>query len=129
MKILVDSQVLIWLLHDSKKVGPKSLRALEDADIVYVSIMSFWELAIKFNKNKTRMPYSPQELIEGSKILGLQRLSILDEHIFQLRTAQTPHGDPFDRMLLAQSEAECCYLLTSDRGLLSTKYKTLPVTS
>lgn len=128
MKLLLDSQVLVWLLHDSKRIGQQSMKLIDDASTVYVSTMSFWELAIKFGKNKTRMPYSPDELLAGAQVLGLARLQILDKHILQLQSIVTPHSDPFDRILLAQSEAEGCHLLTSDKYLLNTKYPTLSVT-
>jgi len=129
VKILLDSQVLVWLLYDPERVGVQSVKLIENAAAVYVSYLSLWELAIKFSKNKIKMPYSPGELLSGTEALGLECLNIRDDHLTRLPNIKTPHADPFDRMLIAQTEAEGCYLLTSDRELLSTKYKTLPATT
>ncbi len=124
MRLLLDSQTLIWLLYDSSKVGPRSQNIVNEASVVYVSMVSFWELAIKFDKNKTRLPYSPEELLAGAARLGLERLPLTEKHVIGLRTIVTPHNDPFDRMLLAQCESESCVLLTSDKELLGTRYHT-----
>lgn len=127
MKLLIDSQVLIWLLYSPEKIGTQAHESIENVGEVYLSIISLWELTIKFGKQK--LPYSPTELSNGADALNLIRMSLQENHILQLPTIQTPHGDPFDRMLLAQAETEGCHLLTSDKELLSTKYKTLPITS
>jgi PIN domain nuclease of toxin-antitoxin system len=125
MKLLIDSQVLIWLTYESDRIGPAACRTIDEAEDVYVSSVSLWELAIKHAKDK--LAYSPTELLNSSVALGLERLSLKDEHILRLQTIIMPHRDPFDRMLLAQSETEGCILLTSDQHLLSTKYQTLAV--
>lgn len=125
MKFLIDSQVLIWLSYEPNRVGPIAGQLISQAEDVYVSYVSLWELAIKFKNGK--LAYSPQDLLGSTAALNLQRLNLQDEHILQLQNIITPHKDPFDRMLLAQAQAEGCVLLTSDQHLLNSKYSTLPV--
>jgi PIN domain nuclease of toxin-antitoxin system len=125
MKLLIDSHVLIWLSYESRRISQTARQRIDEADRVYVSTVSLWELAIKFINKK--LEYSPEDLLKAAEALGLAQLNIETEHIVALANITLPHRDPFDHMLLAQAQAEGCALLTSDKQLLSTNYPTVPV--
>ncbi len=125
-KLLIDSHVLIWLLYEPKRIGALATQMLAETETVFVSTLSLWELTLKFSKHK--LAYSPEELIEGVKSLGADRLPLHDNHLLQISHIDLPHKDPFDRTLIAQSEAENCILLTADQNLLNSTYRTADVT-
>ena len=111
MRILVDTQALLWWLMDSERLGPKARRIfLSDEPVI--SAVVLWEIAIKASLGKLSA-----DVAEVSRIIaeqGLERLGISDRHMINLQALPFHHRDPFDRMLIAQSDAEGLPLLTSD---------------
>lgn len=121
-KILIDSHILIWLLYEPEKITAKARELIQTAAVVYLSAVSLWELTLKFSKDK--LAYSPAELVEGVQVLNLERLPLRDEHILAILGVQLTHKDPFDVLLVAQSQTEDCILLTADSNILDSKYRT-----
>ena len=115
MKLLLDTQIVLWLLADNRALKAQARRTIEAADAVYVSSITPWEVAIKvglgkldvdlerFDAELTRMAFEP--------------LAITWAHTRALRRLPRLHGDPFDRMLVAQAISESMQLLTSDAAL------------
>lgn len=122
-KILIDSHILIWLLYEPEKITAKARELIQTAAVVYLSAVSLWELTLKFSKDK--LAYSPAELVEGVQVLNLERLPLRDEHILAILGVQLTHKDPFDVLLVAQSQTEDCILLTADSNILDSKYRTV----
>ncbi len=79
---------------------------------VFVSIVSLWELRIKVASGKLETPADLPGLIDAS---GFGLLPIGIRHIDQLGTLPTHHRDPFDRMLIAQAQADGLTLVSADR--------------
>ncbi|HUD07081.1 MAG TPA: type II toxin-antitoxin system VapC family toxin [Candidatus Saccharimonadales bacterium] len=121
-RLLIDSHILVWLLYEPEKISPEAQNLLQVADAVYLSSVSLWELALKFNKHK--LAYSPKELIAGAEELSLDRLSLRDQHILSLDSVELSHKDPFDALLVAQSEAEGCVFMTADSRILDSSHHT-----
>lgn len=121
-RLLIDSHVLVWLLYEPEKISPEAQSLLQTANAVYVSSVSLWELALRFNKHK--LAYSPKELIAGAEELSLERLSLRDQHILSFGRVKLSHKDPFDALLVAQSEAEGCVFMTADSRILDSSYET-----
>ena len=119
MKLLLDTHTLIWALEDSPRL-PLAVRdaIIDEANQIYVSTLSLWEIAIKHKKRVDAMPYSATEIknfaMRSGYIftsLSLDAISIYDNFDFGLL------NDPFDRMLLCQSQAHNMRLLTHDEKL------------
>ena len=111
MRILVDTQALLWWLMDSERLGPKARRIfLSDEPVI--SAVVLWEVAIKASLGKLSADVSEVSRVITEQELG--RLGISDRHLSNLQALPFHHRDPFDRMLIAQSEAEAMPLLTSD---------------
>ncbi|MGC1176658.1 MAG: type II toxin-antitoxin system VapC family toxin [Candidatus Saccharimonadales bacterium] len=123
--LLLDSHVFLWLLYAPDKIGAKAKIALRDADSVYVSVVSLWELTLKFDKGK--LAYPPAELIKGVDALNATLLPLQPAHLLELPKIKLTHQDPFDRLLLAQSKIEKLDLLTADTLLLKSAYTTQDV--
>ena len=118
-KYLLDTCALIYVISQNEK-GQK-IQDLIDAYDVRVSVINFWEIAIKAYKGKLTLSISLKELIEGCKnslngVLDIESEDIVSYH--KLIT-QTQHKDPFDLMLLSQAKRGRFSLLTSDSVLLS----------
>ena len=115
MNLLLDTPIYLWWLIDSPALPKQAHRMVEDADQVFVSVVSVWEAGIKWRAGK--LPVSPEVLVEGINQNGLITLPVNLAHTIQLSQLPDHHRDPFDRMLVAQAMAEPMFLLTSDRAL------------
>ena len=115
MNLLLDTHIYLWWLIDSPALPKQADRMIEDADQVFVSVVSFWEAGIKWRAGK--LPVAPEVLVEGINQNGLITLPVNLAHTLQLSQLPDHHRDPFDRMLVAQAMTEPMFLLTSDRAL------------
>ncbi len=110
--MLVDSHVLLWHVQDDPRLGSKPTAAIEagDADVL-VSTASLWELAIKSALGKLTVP---EDLPARVEEMGFEWLPVAAEHAWAVRELPTNHGDPFDRLLIAQARLERLPLVTAD---------------
>ncbi|NMG41955.1 PIN domain-containing protein [Chelativorans sp. ZYF759] len=109
---LVDTHILLWAMDDSTSLSEKHRRIINAAPLLLVSMASMWEIAIKQSLNKLAVP---EGLASGVLRAGFDFLDIRLAHIEALRTLPQHHGDPFDRMLIAQARVEGLTVLTADR--------------
>ncbi len=114
MNLLLDTHIYLWWLIDSPALSERAHRMIEDADQVFVSVVSFWEAGIKWRAGK--LSVAPDVLVEGMNQNGLVSLPVNLAHTLQFSQLPDHHRDPFDRMLVAQSIAEPLFLVTSDRA-------------
>ena len=115
MNLLLDTHIYLWWLIDSPALSERAHRMIEDADQVFVSVVSFWEAGIKWRAGK--LSVAPEVLVEGMNQNGLVSLPVNLAHTLQFSQLPDHHRDPFDRMLVAQTIAEPMFLVTSDRAL------------
>jgi PIN domain nuclease of toxin-antitoxin system len=112
---LLDTNVAIWLDRDTKRVPPAVLKVLQESDSrVYVSAVSFWELSIKQGLGKIDGGIRLDRSLETYR---MQELAISSKYTDTVRALPMLHGDPFDRMLVAQAMVEGMVLVTGDRRL------------
>ena len=79
---------------------------------------SLWEISIKSSLGKPDFSIDVEKLIEGAARIGCKILPIEIAHILKLTQLVTVHKDPFDRLLIAQSESEKIHFLTADQLIL-----------
>lgn len=111
MKLLLDTHAFLWWQEDSKKLGAQARRAIARADTVWVSAASAWEVAIKVGLGRLKLPGPLLEAVEQSQFTALP---IGFEHAALVGRLPRHHGDPFDRMLIAQAIVEGATLVTHD---------------
>ena len=117
--LLLDSQVLLWLLDDNPRLGPQARQAITSAQGIYVSAATVWELTIKTMLGKLSVP---ADLSKRLTAQGLALLSITAEHAEALRDfPELTRHDPFDRLLVAQASRTGLRLLTADQVLLDLR--------
>jgi PIN domain nuclease of toxin-antitoxin system len=85
------------------------------ASSIYVSSASLWEVAIKHSLGK--LPVGAEEVRDQLRRSGAEFLPILPEHCLALAGLPSLHGDPFDRMLIAQAIVEPMHLVTHDQAM------------
>ena len=114
VRYLADTQILLWYVSGSSLL-PLTVREqlTSDAD-VYFSIESLRGIAIKAALGKPRFGYDAREIYEFLIDSSWLELPISAAHIFALSELPLLHGDPFDRMLVAQAQVEGMVLVTSD---------------
>ena len=115
MRLLLDTNVLLWTLAGDPRVEHLQARIVDDDNEVYVSAASFWEVAIKAGIGKLDVDVA--QLREAARDSGYLELPVLGAHTEHLAGLPAIHKDPFDRMLVAQAKAEPMRLLTSDQLL------------
>jgi PIN domain nuclease of toxin-antitoxin system len=119
MKLLLDTHTFLWWILDDPRL---SLRALEligdDRNMLYWSAASSWEVSIKYVLGRLPLPETPEQFLPAE--LGRNRvesLPIVDAHVFRAGQLPRHHGDPFDRMLVAQSQVESLGIISNDQQL------------
>lgn len=125
MRFLLDTHALIWWASNDKKLSSKARRLLQsDTHEAVVSAATAWEIATKVRLGK--LAWSPSLSVrEYALEQGFALLAISLEHGERAGAWPQAHGDPFDRMLAAQSDTEGIPLLTNDPRIATFGVKTL----
>lgn len=115
MRLLLDTQIILWALTDSDRLGAQARALIVDpANTVYVSTASIWEIAIKHALGRGDMPISGARAADLCTRAGYQELPVSWQHAACVDTLPPLHGDPFDRILVAQAATEPLRLLSRD---------------
>lgn len=96
MKILLDTHIALWAVSDDSRL---SLQAREliaaPRNLVWVSAVSVWEIAIKHSLGRGEMPISGAEALEFFRQSGYRMLPVSPEHAAAVENLPTHHQDPF----------------------------------
>jgi len=116
MKYLLDTHTFIWLDSIPTYLSPNVARICKDpTNILYVSLASIWEMQIKINAGKLRLPKPLQEIVQWQQQNNfIQMLPVTLQHIFTLDSLPQHHRDPFDRILIAQTQVENLPIISRD---------------
>jgi len=115
MNLLIDSHALLWWLGATDKLSSKAQQMLRSAgNRVYVSAAVAWELAIKVNLGKLDARDLVSDLPHVLFERGFRRLAISMDHALRAGALPRLHHDPFDRMLIAQSQALSFPIVSAD---------------
>ncbi len=118
MKLLLDTQILLWVAGVPKKLPSEARLLIERPESqLIVSAASIWEVAIKRGLGRQDFTADPTLLRRGMLESGYEELAISGSHAAAVDLLPPIHKDPFDRILIAQAQVEGLRLLTSDRRL------------
>ena len=122
MKLLLDTCCWLWWLSDTNKLSQQQLKAIANRNNqLFLSTASIWEISIKVNRNKLRIPQPLNKLVEQQcPIDNITILDIKPHDAIQVEGLVLHHKDPFDRMIIAQASRENLTVVTSD--LIFQKY-------
>jgi PIN domain nuclease of toxin-antitoxin system len=100
---------------DNRRLSKTARKLILDADDVFVSAASIWESAIKVGLGKLEVEID--QLVSEIQASGFNELPVRATHAATVRRLPAIHGDPFDRILIAQAITEPLRLVTSDGNL------------
>ena len=117
-RFLVDTQLLLWNVYGSRKVPAPVARLFRDGrHQFFYSAASLWEIAIKAARGRQDFTADTAAIRETLEDNGFSELPVSEQHAVALSDLPAIHGDPFDRMLVAQAITEPMALITTDERL------------
>lgn len=117
MRILIDTHILIWLLNGDLQLSLDRREKLVDpTNHVFISIASFWEIAIKSSRGKLSLAKSIETVFAEIDRSSITILAIEPEHTLLISRLPFHHKDPFDRMIIAQAIELGIPLMSTDRN-------------
>lgn len=119
MRLLLDTHCFLWLNGQPEKLGAVSLNACRDPENpLFLSLISLWEIQIKHQLGKLDLKVPWQQMLHVQQAQNdLRILPVSLPHIVQLGQLPMHHGDPFDRMLVAQAQFEGMALVSGDAAM------------
>jgi PIN domain nuclease of toxin-antitoxin system len=119
LKLLLDTQCLLWWFTEPERLNSKAIEQIIDLDNeIFFSVASVWEIAIKVGIGKLSLA-EPVDTYIASRMrrLGAKYLDIVFPHACQVAKLPLLHKDLFDRILVAQAQIEQMTLVTADKIL------------
>ncbi|NBM21284.1 type II toxin-antitoxin system VapC family toxin [Streptomyces sp. GC420] len=114
MRLLLDTHVVLWWLDDSPELSADVKDLLDTESDVFLSAISPWEIALKSSLGK--LP-GPEDIAERVRDTQFTPLPITAAHGVRAGRLPLHHRDPFDRILIAQAQAEGLTLVTRDKWI------------
>lgn len=115
MRLLLDTQVWLWLQQDPGQVGPELVQLEDGRNELLLSAASTWEIAIKYRIGKLRLPEPPAAYVpKRLSSSGVTPLAVHHAHTLAVAHLPDHHRDPLDRLLIAQAGHEGAALVTAD---------------
>jgi PIN domain nuclease of toxin-antitoxin system len=118
VKLLLDTQLLLWAAGNPERLSSRARRLLNDPENeLLFSAASLWEITIKAALGRDDFRVEPRVLRRALLDNGYVELPITSEHAVNVQTLPPLHKDPFDRLLLSQAIIESITLVTADAEL------------
>lgn len=114
MRLLLDTHVVLWWLGDFPELSEEIKDLLDTEPDAYMSAVSPWETAVKQSLGKLQ---GPEDLPERMRDSQFASLPVTAEHGVRAGRLPNHHRDPFDRLLIAQAQAEGMTLMTRDKWI------------
>ena len=124
MKILLDTHTVLWMINGHEKLSPSARTLLlNDKNILFISVVSLWEMAIKVSLGKlSDLNGGVDVIISKLDDMPIEILPVTTNYIKIIETLPFIHRDPFDRMLVATAILNDMTILTADSNI--PKYNT-----
>jgi len=114
VKLLLDTHVVLWWQRDDRRLNKAARGAIADADLVWVSAVSGWEVSIKMALGRLRLDEPFRVLLAAD---NFTELPLTLAHAGALAALPDHHADPFGRALVAQARVEGATVNSHDRAL------------
>jgi len=119
LRLLLDTHTLIWWMTNDPQLSKTAHSAIEhEENSPLVSAVSAWEMATKVRLG--RLPAATdlvRTFVSDLRALRIELLAVSAEHGLRAGLLPGPHQDPFDRMLIAQAQAESVPIISNDKAL------------
>ena len=115
LRLLLDTHVLVWQATEPDRVPDAIIDSIgEESNAKFVSAATAWEIEAKRAAGRLKVS---ARLVEGLRNAGYLELPLRFEHAVEARRLPPIHGDPFDRMLVAQARVEGLTIVSADRQI------------
>ena len=116
MRVLIDTHVFLWWVEGDRPLPARARAALAEQDNECLfSLASMWELAIKAGLGKLKLAVPVQRyVVENVVANNFRLLEIRVPHLGRVQSLPGHHGDPFDRLLIAQALEEDLPVVSAD---------------
>ena len=116
MRVLLDTHVFLWWVEGDRALPAKARAALANPENeCLISMVSAWEIAIKTSLGKLELALPVKRyIVENVAANDFRMLAIEIAHVGRVETLARHHGDPFDRLLIAQALEEDIAVVTAD---------------
>ena len=124
--LLLDTCALLWLASGDRALSEKARSLIENAEVLYVSPVTAWEIAVKTAKGKIQLPLSPREWFDAVvKLYDISVLKLTADDM--LKSAELPwlHKDPADRLIIATALKNGFMVVTADGNFGKYGVKTI----
>jgi len=127
MRVLLDTHSFLWAITDPDKMSPQALEILSNkSNQVFLSVASGWEIAIKSKLGKLSLPINIESyILKQIAIAAIDVLPIQMSHALHVYKLPLHHQDPFDRIIIAQSQLENLPIVTGDSTIARYPVRTL----
>lgn len=123
MRLLLDTHIFLWWLSDWERISEPARAAIADpGNEVFVSAVSGWEIGIKKAKGRLVAPDDLAAVVDEKRF---EHLPLTFAHAERAAALPSHHRDPFDRMLIAQAQAEGLVLVTRDSRMADYEVATM----
>ena len=119
MRLLLDTHIALWAVTAHPSLPARATELILNADAVYVSAASIWEISIKHAAAPLRMSMSGTDALKEFSAAGFSLLAISAAHAASVDTLKAHHRDAFDRILIAQALTEPLRLMTHNAALVA----------
>lgn len=119
MKLLLDTHIFLWFINNDQRLPTQWRTVIRICDNeVYLSVISIWEVILKYQLGKINFPESPElYLPKQRKRHFINHLDLSEKSVTQLIKLPLLHRDPFDRMLMAQAISHSLIFMTVDSAI------------
>jgi PIN domain nuclease of toxin-antitoxin system len=126
MKALLDTHAFLWALSGDTRMSARARDIFKGPSSLSLSIVSIWEMLIKVQLGKLRLPRPAASYIFGELAKNqIATLQIRLDHLIAYENLPLHHRDPFDRMLIAQGIKEELPIITADRDFQNYSVRTI----
>jgi PIN domain nuclease of toxin-antitoxin system len=117
LKYLLDTHALLWIVSGDSRLSKKARSVyLDEANAIFASMATIWELAVKISLKKMEITGGLSDFVtEHVHGNSMELLPIQLAHCCQLQTLAFHHRDPFDRMIIAQAIVERLTIISADK--------------
>jgi PIN domain nuclease of toxin-antitoxin system len=126
LNYLLDTHAFLWWIEDDIRLSENAREVIINPDNeIIISVISTWEIIIKHSLGKLSLSEAPKDYIE--EMLAVNEFTVLPiklAHTFQIAELPNHHKDPFDRLLIAQSQIEQMPIITLDRQIIKYPVQT-----
>ncbi|MDN5753788.1 MAG: type II toxin-antitoxin system VapC family toxin [Nitrosospira sp.] len=126
-RYLLDTCTFLWLVAGDETLSSKAAEIIRNQNNdIFLSVMSAWEISIKYGANKLPLPQRPDVFVcRQREDHLLVSLPLLEAHVLTLNKLPAIHQDPFDRILVCQAVAESLTILTPDDAISQYPVRTV----